>query len=95
MVAASFQSQSDSESHVSLFSPQELRQQALPPSERDFQVCEEVVIGGASTRAAAAMFGVSQTRKRRFSRRYVRSPSSGRTFSIRRRWMAGGRRSSR
>jgi hypothetical protein len=62
MVAASFQSQSDSESHVSLFSPQELRQQAVPPSERDFQVFEEVVIGGASTRAAAALFGVSQTR---------------------------------
>ena len=56
------QVQTQVESHVSLFSPLELRQQELPPSERDFQVFEEVVIGGASTRAAAAMFGVSQTR---------------------------------
>jgi hypothetical protein len=66
MVAAesttAFQSQPESELHVALFSPQELRQQELPPSERDFQVFEEVVIGGASTRAAAALFGVSQTR---------------------------------
>ena len=62
MVAASFQTQSQSESHVSLFSPQELRQQVLPPSERDFQVFESVAIDGASTRQAAAEFGVSQTR---------------------------------
>jgi hypothetical protein len=59
---AEFQHESQSESHVSLFSPQELRQQVMPPSERDFQVFEEVVIGGTSTRAAAAQFGVSQTR---------------------------------
>jgi hypothetical protein len=66
MVAAEFQTgfqhESQSKSHVALYTPQELRQQVLPPSERDFQVFEEVVIGGASTRAAAVMFGVSQTR---------------------------------
>lgn len=46
----------------SLFTPQELRHQPLPPSERDFQVFELVAIDGASTRQAAAEFGVSQSR---------------------------------
>jgi len=39
-----------------------LRRRALTPSERDFQVYEAVVIGGASTRHAADEFGISQTR---------------------------------
>ncbi len=34
----------------------------LPPSDRDFQVFERVVVQGATTRAAAAEFGLSQTR---------------------------------
>ena len=34
----------------------------LPPSERDFEVFERVVAQGASTRAAAKEFGLSQTR---------------------------------
>ena len=34
----------------------------LPPSERDFEVFERVVVEGATTRAAAAEFGLSQTR---------------------------------
>ncbi|MCI0359245.1 MAG: hypothetical protein L0211_12265 [Planctomycetaceae bacterium] len=44
-------------------SPAELlRQRALTPSERDFQVFEAVAFGGASTREAASEFGISQTR---------------------------------
>jgi hypothetical protein len=62
MVAIQSQAQPESESHVSLFTPQELRQQSLPPSERDFQVFESVVIDGATTRQVAAEFGVSQSR---------------------------------
>ena len=34
----------------------------LPPSERDFELYNLVVIEGASTRAAAGVFGLSQTR---------------------------------
>src|SRR5688500_17995796 len=34
----------------------------LPPSDRDLQVFERVVAQGATTRAAAAEFGLSQTR---------------------------------
>lgn len=34
----------------------------LPPGERDFQVFERVVVEGATTRQAAAQFGLSQTR---------------------------------
>jgi len=58
MVAATKQS----ELRQSLFTPEALSQQLLPPSERDFQVFESVVIDGASTRQAAAEFGVSQSR---------------------------------
>ena len=51
----------------SLFTPEALTPEAiaqvpLPPSERDFQVFELVAIDGASTRQAAAEFGVSQSR---------------------------------
>ena len=46
----------------SLFTPEAMRQVPLPPSERDFQVFELVAIDGASTRQAAAEFGVSQSR---------------------------------
>jgi len=46
----------------SFFTPEALGQQPLPPSERDFQVFESVAIDGASTRQAAAEFGVSQSR---------------------------------
>jgi len=51
----------------SLFAPEALTPEAiaqvpLPPSERDFQVFELVAIDGASTRQAAAEFGVSQSR---------------------------------
>ena len=46
----------------SLFTPEALGQVPLPPSERDFQVFELVAIDGASTRQAAAEFGVSQSR---------------------------------
>jgi hypothetical protein len=35
---------------------------ALPPSERDFQIFERVAVEGASTRAVAEQFGLSQTR---------------------------------
>jgi hypothetical protein len=34
----------------------------LPPSERDFEVFEWVVVEGGTTRGAAAQFGISQTR---------------------------------
>ena len=46
--------QSSSESHVALFSPQEVRQQVLPPSEREFQVFDEVTPGGQFGSAGAS-----------------------------------------
>ena len=108
-----------SESHVSLFSPQELRQQVLPPSERDFQVFEEVVIGGREhapggcpvRRVADADRASPPARGRvdggrgaadaaadapaaiAIGRAHCRA--AGGLISIRRRWTAGGRRSSR
>jgi len=42
--------------------PEAIAQVPLPPSERDFLVFELVAIDGASTRHAAAEFGVSQSR---------------------------------
>jgi len=41
--------------------PAELRRK-LPPSERDFEVFEHVVVGGGTTRGAAREFQISQTR---------------------------------
>jgi hypothetical protein len=43
-------------------SHESLLEQPLPPSERDFDVFLLVAVENASTRAAAAQFGVSQTR---------------------------------
>jgi hypothetical protein len=45
---------------------------ALPPSERDFQVYERVVLEGASTRQAASEFSLSQTRVRQLVERMNR-----------------------
>jgi hypothetical protein len=51
----------DSEVNLSSRGPQILPR-PLPPSERDFEVFLLVMVENASTRAAAAQFGVSQTR---------------------------------
>src|SRR3954463_16340931 len=42
---------------------------SLPPSHRDFEVYQRVVIEGASTRQAAGEFSLSQTRIRQIVRR--------------------------
>src|SRR5262245_57713020 len=44
----------------------------LPPSERDFLVFEAIAFGGASTRQAAAEFGISQTRVMQVHRHVAR-----------------------
>ncbi len=48
--------------HASLFAASPQVGGTLPPGERDFQVFERVVVEGATTRQAAAEFGLSQTR---------------------------------
>jgi hypothetical protein len=48
--------------HASLFAAGPQVGGTLPPGERDFQVFERVVVEGATTRQAAAQFGLSQTR---------------------------------
>ena len=46
----------------SLFTPEALGQQPLPPSERDFEVFETLTFHGENTRSTAELFGISQTR---------------------------------
>ncbi len=48
--------------HASLFAAGPQVGGTLPPGERDFQVFERVVVEGATTRQAAAEFGLSQSR---------------------------------